>query len=315
METNPVISVIVPVYKVEEYLPRCIESIISQTFVDFELLLIDDGSPDGSGKLCDDYAARDSRIKVYHKENGGVSSARNLGLDEARGKWVMFVDADDWLCEDCFKECVFNVEKNSLDVLQFSYVRVDNNGTELSKEHNSIGLTSVLDSKRYIQENKYLVVVWGACIRYSLIKEYNIRFDENVKLAEDQLFIMDVLANANKIQRIAAVLYYYLDNPTSATNSSKSNDMLGSIDALIKFKKRHSIFSQHIDEVILMFITLIIQKQDIACRRLKNVYYRAQIGRISSNHKIINYFSRIARCNFKLALLLLQLYSNIKNNK
>lgn len=315
METNPVISVIVPVYKAEEYLPRCIDSIIAQTFVDFEVLLIDDGSPDNSGKICDDYAIKDKRIRVFHKSNGGVSSARNLGLDEARGRWVMFVDADDWLCSDCLKECIFNAEKKLLDVLQFSYVRVDNNGVELGKEHNSIGLTPVLDSRRYIQENKYLVVVWGACIRYSLIKEYNIRFDENIKLAEDQLFIMEVLANANKVQRIDSVLYYYLDNPTSATNSSKSHDMLDSIDALIEFKKRHSIFVQHIDEVIVMFITLIIQKHDVACRKLRSIYNRAQIGRISSNHRIMNYFSSIAKCDFKLAFLLLQLYSNIKNNK
>ncbi len=94
---NPKISVIVPVYNVEQYLPRCIDSILAQTFTDFELLLIDDGSRDNSGKICDEYAEKDSRIRVFHKENGGVSSARNVGLDNTCGEYVSFIDSDDWI--------------------------------------------------------------------------------------------------------------------------------------------------------------------------------------------------------------------------
>ncbi len=94
--TPPKISVIVPVYKVEKYLPECIDSILAQTFTDFELILVDDGSPDNSGKICDDYAARDSRIRVFHKENGGVSSARNLGIKNAQSDYIAFLDSDDW---------------------------------------------------------------------------------------------------------------------------------------------------------------------------------------------------------------------------
>ena len=96
-ETTILVSVIVPVYNVEQYLSRCIDSILNQTFTDFELLLIDDGSPDKSGEICDAYALKDSRIRVFHKDNGGVSSARNFGLDNANGEWVTFIDADDWI--------------------------------------------------------------------------------------------------------------------------------------------------------------------------------------------------------------------------
>ena len=95
--TTPKISVIVPVYKVEQYLHRCIDSILSQSFTDFELLLIDDGSPDNCGKICDEYTQKDSRVRVFHKPNGGVSSARNLGLDNAKGKWIAFIDSDDFV--------------------------------------------------------------------------------------------------------------------------------------------------------------------------------------------------------------------------
>ena len=94
---NPKISVIVPVYNAEQYLPHCIDSILAQTFTDFELLLIDDGSKDNSSKICDEYEEKDKRVKVFHKKNGGVSSARNLGLDKAHGEWICFCDSDDCL--------------------------------------------------------------------------------------------------------------------------------------------------------------------------------------------------------------------------
>lgn len=102
--SSPKISVIVPVYKVEKYLRACIDSILAQTFTDFELILIDDGSPDNCGAICDEYAEKDARIRVFHKENGGVSSARNLGIERSRGEWIAFVDSDDWVESDKFSK-------------------------------------------------------------------------------------------------------------------------------------------------------------------------------------------------------------------
>ena len=104
MENGVLLSVIVPVYKVESYLSRCLDSILNQTFTDFELILVDDGSPDRCGTICDEYAARDPRIRVIHKENGGLSSARNAGIDIARGQWLGFVDSDDWITPDCYEK-------------------------------------------------------------------------------------------------------------------------------------------------------------------------------------------------------------------
>lgn len=121
------ISVIVPVYNTEQYLPRCIESILSQSFTDFELLLIDDGSTDGSGKICDAYAEKDNRIRVFHKENGGVSSARNMGLDEAKGEWVYFVDSDDELLHDGLQVLFDNTNKE-VDVVLAGFEEVSEEG-------------------------------------------------------------------------------------------------------------------------------------------------------------------------------------------
>lgn len=125
---TPKISVIVPVYKVEKYLAECIESVLAQTFRDFELILVDDGSPDDCGKICDDYAARDSRVRVFHKENGGVTSARRLGVERSRADWITFVDADDIIFPNALADLLNIVETEEksgdpVDLAQMGIVR------------------------------------------------------------------------------------------------------------------------------------------------------------------------------------------------
>ena len=122
---NPKISVIVPVYNAEKYLPRCIDSVLTQIFTDFELLLIDDGSIDESGKICNEYADNDKRIRVFHKENGGVSSARNVGLDKAIGEWITFLDSDDSLFADFFSSFAGLLDSN-VDFVTSSFVNESN---------------------------------------------------------------------------------------------------------------------------------------------------------------------------------------------
>lgn len=119
----PKVSVIIPVYNAEKYLRKCLDSVLAQSFADFEVLLINDGSTDGSGKICDDYAQKDARVKVFHKENGGVSSARNLGLDNATGDWIVFVDSDDYVEKNYF-EVINNNLSQEIDVLVFSYWKI-----------------------------------------------------------------------------------------------------------------------------------------------------------------------------------------------
>ena len=145
----PKVSVIVPVYKVEQYIRECLDSIKNQTFTDWECLLIDDGSPDESGKICDEYAAKDCRFKVLHKPNSGVSSARNLGLDKACGEWVMFVDSDDAIAENTLEICYEKASTASLDTLQFSFAR---NKNDIGK-NNGIS-TEVLSPADYARTGK-----------------------------------------------------------------------------------------------------------------------------------------------------------------
>ncbi|GMO37902.1 MAG: hypothetical protein Ta2B_17610 [Termitinemataceae bacterium] len=127
----PVISVIIPVYNVEHYLRRCLDSVLAQTFTDFECILIDDGSPDKSPAICDEYAKKDSRFVVIHQANAGVSAARNAGLDIAQGEWITFVDSDDWIEPDMLRVLYQNAVKHQSDVSVCGVQRTD--GTETTK--------------------------------------------------------------------------------------------------------------------------------------------------------------------------------------
>lgn len=213
---HPKISVIVPVYKVEKYLPKCIESILQQTFTDFELLLIDDGSPDSSGKICDEYAAKDSRIRVFHKENGGVSSARNLGLDNAKGEWISFIDADDWISND-----FLSFDYKEADVIQKSYQMIRQSGEVIETYHLQ---SSIINDKKVLYKfyvNKRNNALWDKIIAKKLIG--NRRFDINIKIGEDFLFFLGLVPSINTYLFSDKGCYYYLNRSNSAMAKVENN--------------------------------------------------------------------------------------------
>ena len=180
---SPKISVIVPVYNVEKYLPRCIDSILSQTFTNFELLLIDDGSTDNSGKICDEYADKDNRVRVFHKANGGVSSARNLGLDNVKGEWVSFIDADDFIEHDYFLEDL--LANDHWDVIQMSR----SGGSNFHNYKKDIVCTNRDEVIKFLHKNFYYEC-WGRFIKRNILSEK--RFDETIKIGEDLLFFVSI---------------------------------------------------------------------------------------------------------------------------
>lgn len=239
----PKVSVIVPIYKAEKYLSHCVESILRQTYDDWELLLIDDGGPDRSGQICEEFAVKNTKIRVFHKENGGVSSARNLGLDNANGEWVMFVDADDWLEPQCIETCLRAAEEEHLDLVQFNYRMVDENEINLPSKTNEV---PAMESEKYIERGCFNVCVWGALIASSIITVNNIRFAEEIKLAEDQLFIMTSMAHASRIAFIKDILYNYQQIETSAVHNSKTKDITKSMSLLNRFRQTYPCFTKHI---------------------------------------------------------------------
>ena len=202
---SPKISVIVPVYNVEKCLRRCVDSILAQTFTDFELLLVDDGSTDNSGVICDEYATKVSRVRVFHKPNGGVSSARNFGLDNAQGEWIAFVDSDDWVTKDCLE---IMIEGENTDFTMANYTLIgDNNWKPL-----------ILDEVNYDGENitdflenqlPYCSSPWAKLIRRKILVENNIKFNDHFSYGEDTIFIMDVLSHVNSIRVVNKSIYIY----------------------------------------------------------------------------------------------------------
>ena len=201
----PKISVIVPVYNTEKYLHRCIDSILEQTFTDFELLLINDGSKDNSGAICDEYAQKDSRVRVFHKENGGVSSARNLGLDKANGEWITFIDSDDDI-QNLEALCKSKLDS---DIILFS-LRMDYNDGRTYCDP-LLPLPDTFDTKEnYIKNYLHFHVFNSVCaklIRRSVLKD--LCFDTTIKFGEDALFNLKLMNLVDKITICNEIVYVY----------------------------------------------------------------------------------------------------------
>ena len=209
---QPVISIIVPVYKVERYLRRCLDSIIAQTFTDWECILIDDGSPDSSGKICDEYAAKDSRFRVIHQENKGVSAARNAGLDAARGEWIGFVDSDDWIETNMYETALRTATEIGADLLQWG-ICIEND--------KKVAKTFVLPQKSFSFEDCATYWTPSMCqklVSKKLISDNAIRFLEGMALSEDMLFSAICYTKAKKCFYISKIFYHYYSRQGSASH-------------------------------------------------------------------------------------------------
>ncbi len=215
---TPLVSIIIPVYNAERFVSRCIESVLSQKNTNFELLLIDDGSTDKSKFICDDYARRDDRIHVIHKQNGGVSSARNTGLSLAKGEWVSFVDADDYLSND-----FLNIESNHMDcdVIQKSYNIIDNGSIS---HNNKIRESKIISGQHHVISffiNERNNELWNKLIKLDVIKDR--KFDENTKIGEDMLFFAMLLKDISLYALSSLGHYNYVLHDSSAMRKLKNN--------------------------------------------------------------------------------------------
>ena len=240
---SPQLSIIVPVYNVEKYLARCIDSILNQSFTDFELLLIDDGSKDNSGSICDAYAEKDSRIRVFHKENGGVSSARNVGLDNAKGEWIYFVDSDDELISGALESVSQSFDK-TVDAILTGYVECDENGfTTYSSKLESEDSLSIDRAVAALYDSsflgmKYLGYPWTWVVRNTIIQKLRLRFDESISVKEDTLFVAEYLCSCqNGVGFVSQPVYKYYQRVNSVMGSlvnSYNPKYLTSFDAVVK---------------------------------------------------------------------------------
>ena len=238
------ISIIVPVYNVEKYLVRCLDSILAQDYSDYEILLIDDGSTDLSGQIADEYTVRDSRIKVWHRSNEGAAAARNFGLDQARGEYICFIDSDDWVESTYLYELHDLIIVNQADIAMCRYQnRSGSESIEQPCEEN-VTIQSGIDAIDNLYSNHCLeyVVVWNKIYKRDLFNE--VRFTTGM-IYEDEVISPKILIKAKKVARTERILYNYrTDNEESvmsARYSLKNLDILKAIELRMEIFKNNGL--------------------------------------------------------------------------
>lgn len=210
------LSVIVPVYKVEQYICQCIESIINQSYSNLEIILVDDGSPDNCGKICDQYAKMDNRIRVIHQSNMGLSAARNAGLDAATGYYIAFVDSDDFISVNMYENMISELEKNNIDIISCNSFRVK--GDKIKGSY-GYGKIKIFDKKTILVKvlQDYDNTIWNKVYKKTIVK--NVRFPVGRKF-EDTATVYLFFANTTKVGCLDKSYYYYRYNPNSITQTS-----------------------------------------------------------------------------------------------
>lgn len=230
----PLVSIIVPVYNVGKYLEKCVDSLINQTLEDIEIILIDDGSPDNSGEICDKKAAKDKRIHVIHQKNQGVSVARNAGLDYATGQWITFVDGDDWVASTLCEETVNFADKNNADVVLFGYYSAYDNkdvpsrliayGTgDISTHKLNIECKTIsqYSDGKVLNNGVSTGTTWGKLIKASIIQNNRLRFIPGLTRAQDTIFWLYGFDACSAIYELDKELYYYRITNDSVTSGTK----------------------------------------------------------------------------------------------
>lgn len=320
---KPKISIIIPVYNVENYLNQCLESVVNQTYQNLEIIVINDGSTDNSAKICDEFAYKDNRIIVIHKENGGISSARNIGIEKSSGEYIMFLDSDDWIELNTCEIALKIAEEQSADVVFWPYIREFTNtskkkklfdgdfivfdGYEVKKKLHR-RMIGIIDDELSKPENAdAIVTVWGKLYRSHLIKKNNIRFvDTNIiGSSEDALFNLYVFKYVRKAVYISKYLYHYRRNNissfTTIYNENLFHQWFNLFDLMNKYIKDHNLGEEYYqalsNRIALGIIGLGINETNNKKGHLSRI---RNIKKILSNNKYRNAFSKLRLKYFPL---------------
>ena len=289
------VSIIIPIYNVEKFLNRCIQSVLNQTLNDIEIILVDDGSPDNSSQMCDEYARKDNRIKVIHKKNAGLGYARNSGLDIATGEYVAFLDSDDFVDVDIYRKLYETAISHNLDVCYcgFKHHYVDGRVHEKYevdkyiefkgvKEVNGFLLDMIGPEPSYHSDVKYMMCVWKAIYKRKIIEDYHIRFcSERQFVSEDIIFHLDFLPKVQSIGFIPDKLYYYCVNGVTTLTSTYSKE---------KFERNKILLCEIENRLLKLF-----PKEQFLNRyyRLCFLYFRTSIVKSLSSIKLVGLHRRM----------------------
>lgn len=307
------ISIIIPVYNVAEYLLNCVQSVLKQTYTDFEILLVDDGSTDSSKELCDKLVEKDSRIKVFHKKNGGLSSARNYGIEKALGEYIIFLDSDDyWIENDILFLFIEQFQTGDFDVVRGEYLNVDEKGNPLYtsekwKEYSYVNLKerifSSYEMMRYIISGSYFS--WLFMFRKSVIE--NLRFDENRRFQEDIDFAVRLFSRNLRCGYLPVQFYAYRHRMNSLMSTPRISNLEGSFTLCSVFyeyaykveDKRLSAYYIYIG-IMMYYWTLETVASDIYIDRYKEIVKKLSL--ISLRKKVCYWTSKVPQFHFPIHL-------------
>lgn len=317
------VSVIVPIYNAEKYLSACINSIIHQTYSNFEVILIDDGSTDNSLKISKNFASQNHNIVVISKKNGGVSSARNAGLKQARGNYVMFVDSDDIINKDLIKHLVdmsTDVDIVTSDIQPFK----DKDTIHTDAMPDSMIMTKILNSKLAIVSMLYQKEITGSpCAKlYSMSVLQGVRFDESITIAEDLLFNFIVMKKAKNIKIASCTGYYYRNNESGAMNSSFSPKRMTGLIAtgqILALSRDDELLARAAENRYFMeslFIAFRLPRNKFESSRSKCIaivrQYRYRILRDGKSRYITRLYALISCLGFRTVTMLARIYSRTR---
>ena len=267
----PKISVIIPVYNVEQYLDRCLESVVNQTLEDIEIILVNDGSTDNSLKTCEKFAQKDNRIKIINRKNSGLAAVRNAGLKEASGEYIGFIDSDDWVDTDYYEKLYNTAKKYNSDIAYADFIRRGKHKNKKRMKFEKEIVSTEIRDKIDNCKNLTLGCVWNKIYRKELIFDNNLSFPEG-HVYEDGLFSMESIYYANSVVSTPNTYYYYFVNPTSIVKSaktqSKTDDKILTRHNILNFLQEKGInlrpneFLAVVYKLNLWGLTLLVIKED-----------------------------------------------------
>ena len=268
MRDNTLISIVVPIYNTAKYLDKCVGTLVSQSYADIEIILVDDGSPDESPAMCDKWAIRDKRIKVIHKTNGGLSDARNCGLRIARGDYIIFIDSDDWVDTDMMKVLISTAIKYEADIVNCQFVEEKNRNTntKLQPRYPLMAATASEGIFLLIKDTIVTNHVWRNLFKKEVL--HDIEFPKG-KNFEDIHIMHEIFFKSKKIVFIGDVLYHYFTNPEGIVRTKSDKN---SMDYLEAFKKRELFFQENMPEALDVHRTHMFRKVYGEWKQIKKRY-------------------------------------------
>ena len=291
------VSIILPIYNVEKYLEKCVDSVISQTYQNIEVILVDDGSKDSSGRICDELVENDNRIKVIHKKNGGLASARNAGYEVATGEYLMYIDSDDVIKNDIVEKCVCTMEKEQSDVVIFGYEKTSEDGQVLETCRWGNKTYSHDEMVEYLYEaicNMSFGYAWNKLYRKSVLDKSKVLGDAKVIDREDLVYNLELLRFWNRITYINSVGYEYLQRSSSLLHNSNLARLKG-VEYFVKRVEKINIGNAEVERKVFNMMVLHYLSDCI----IKNILWNDELS-VKEKKKLMKEILEECPCQRKL---------------